>query len=609
MFRYIALVWDVTNEQQSSTAGSLDGRLRALRWRRALLGKGLCVFCADAGSGMLKSLTLANDAGVILGTLFERNRDVDDDSPSRRATPSARGAEAIRASQGRWLIENCWGNYVALLHDPSAGIVRVVKDPSGTLPCFKSSLEDVTILFSHIGDCAELGARRFTIDRTYLRARVLGFNDLEKNPLEGIEQIRRGECVELDPAARPVTRSRRFYWDPFTFLPAQRTIDDPGHAAASMRATVRSCTQALSGGHASLLHRLSGGLDSSIVAGCLGRASTQPRITCYTYFNPHGRSDERPWARLAAEHTGFEHLEYPIVPAEVSFADLVRPRPATEPLPLLAYLMRSTVEHRLAAERKATAVFTGDGGDSGFCSDSFAYAVTDYLRRHGPRIGALRLASDVALRTERSTGAVLLSSIRRWLFGAKMREQIPALLLGSQLVSAQVRDGFAIPQSYPHPWFSQLGHVPWDVIRRLGVLVMSPEFYNVADAAESEPEIVSPLYAQPAVELFLRIPIHVHAEGGRDRGLARRAFAREVPVPILQRQWKDRAPGFHSELLLRNLDLVRELFLDGVLVREGLLDRAAVEAAFAAGPSKIEVLPAEIYRHLDVEVWARYWMR
>jgi asparagine synthase (glutamine-hydrolysing) len=472
-----------------------------------------------------------------------------------------------------------------------------------------TGVEDVTILFSHVGDCVELTGRRFAVDRAYLRARALGLNDLEKNALEGVEQVRRGECVEIDPAARPAIRSRRFYWDPFTFLQAQRTIEDPARAAESMRATVRSCTQALSAGHATLLHRLSGGLDSSIVAGCLGRASTQPRITCYTYFNPDGRSDERPWARLAAEHTGFEHLEYPIVPAEISFADLVRPRPATEPLPLLAYLMRSTVEHRLAAERKATAVFTGDGGDSGFCSDSFPYAVTDYLRRHGPRLAALRLASDVALRTERSTGAVLLSSLRRWLFGAKLTEQLPALLLGSQLVSPQLRDGFALPQTYPHPWFSRLGHVPWDVIRRLGVLVLTPEFYNVTDAAQPEPEIVSPLYAQPALELFLRMPIHVHAEGGRDRGLARRAFAREVPEQILQRQWKDRAPGFHSELLLRNLDRGRELFLDGVLVREGLLDRAAVEAAFAPGPSKTEVLPAEIYRHMDVEVWARYWMR
>ena len=300
------------------------------------------------------------------------------------------------------------------------------------------------------------------------------------------------------PQPSQLVRSRRAYWNPFTFVDPRRAIEDPEQAAAAMRATVRSCTQALSAGHASLLHRLSGGLDSSIVAGCLGRPSTQPRIACYTYFNPDGRSDERQWARLAAEHAGFEHLECPIAPADVPLADLTRPRPATEPLPLLAYLLRSTVEHRLAAQRNATAVFTGDGGDSGFCSDSFPYAVTDYLRRHGPGPAALRLASEVALRTERSTWAVLLTSIRRWLFGAKMSEQLPALLMGSRLVSAQLRDAYAIPESYPHPWFAELRRVPWDLIRRLGMLVSTPEFYNVADAAQPEPEIVSPLYAQPA---------------------------------------------------------------------------------------------------------------
>ncbi|MGH8237061.1 MAG: asparagine synthase-related protein, partial [Steroidobacteraceae bacterium] len=589
-------------------AESLEERLRARRWTPAFVSQGVRVFCADAGSVTLRALPLASHAGVVLGIAFERNRDIDDDSPARRASFSARSSEAILASHGRWLIENCWGNYVALLDDTSSGTLRVLKDPTGTLPCFKTSFEDVTILFSHIGDCIDVGVRGFTVNRAYLRTRMLGFNDFENDALEEVEQVRRGECVELDSRARPIVRSRRFYWDPFTFVQRQGAIEDPEHAAASVHATVRSCTQALSAGHANLLHRLSGGLDSSIVAGCLGRASTQPRITCYTFFNPHGRSDERPWARLAAEHAGFEHLECPIAPAEVAFSELVRTRPATEPLSLLAYLLRSTVEHRLAAERNASAVFTGDGGDSGFCSDSSSYAVTDYLRRHGPRLAALRLAAEVALRTERSTGAVLLSSLRHWLFGANMSEQLPALLMGSQLVSAH-RDGFTIPESYPHPWFSHLDHVPWDVIRRLGALVSTPEFYNVIDAAQPEPEIVSPLYAQPAVELFLRIPIHVHSEGGRDRGLARRAFAREVPAPILQRLWKDRAPGFHSELLLRNLDLVRELFLDGVLVREGLLDRAAVEAALAAGPSKTQVLPVEIYRHLDVEIWARYWMR
>jgi asparagine synthase (glutamine-hydrolysing) len=608
MFRYIALVWNVSSEQQSRTAESLDERLRARRWTPSLTLAGLRVFCVDA-SATLRALPLANDAGVVLGAIFERRRDLDDDSAARRAALSARSCEAILASRGQWLIDNCWGNYVALMRDASSGTVRVLKDPTGTLPCFRTSADGVTVLFAHVGDSVDLGLRRFTVDRACLRARVLGFNDLERNALVEVSQVRRGECIEIDPAAGPVVRSSRFCWDPLAFVREQQAIEDPERAAAAVNATVRSCTQALSGGHSSLLHRLSGGLDSSIVAGCLARASSLPRIACYTYFNPRGRSDERPWALLAAEHTGFEHIECPIEPARVRLADLVRPRPATEPLSLLGYLIRSTVEERLSMERNASAVFTGDGGDSGFCSDSFTYAVTDYLRRHGPRPQALSLASEVALRTERSTWSVLASSTRRWLFGAQMSEQLPALLMGSRLVSPQLRDGFTIPESYPHPWFSQLRRVPWDVIRRLGILLTTPEFYNVTDAARPEPEIVSPLYAQPAVELFLRIPIHVHATGGRDRGLARRAFAREVPESILRREWKDRAPGFHGEVLVRNLDFIRELFLEGVLVREGLLDRAAVEAALAPGPSKTEVLPVEIYRHLEVEIWARYWMR
>src|SRR3954463_6419714 len=82
MFRYIALVWNVTDEQQSRTAESLDARLRARRWTQSLARAGLRVFCADEG-GTLRTLPLANNAGVILGMLFERNRDIDDDAPAR----------------------------------------------------------------------------------------------------------------------------------------------------------------------------------------------------------------------------------------------------------------------------------------------------------------------------------------------------------------------------------------------------------------------------------------------------------------------------------------------------------------------------------------------
>jgi hypothetical protein len=48
--------------------------------------------------------------------------------------------------------------------------------------------------------------------------------------------------------------------------------------------------------------------------------------------------------------------------------------------------------------------------------------------------------------------------------------------------------------------------------------------------------------------------------------------------------------------------------VNGELVNE-CTNCSETEGAIALGPAKTEVLPAEIYRHLDVEVWARYWMR
>ena len=246
--------------------------------------------------------------------------------------------------------------------------------------------------------------RRFSVDRAYLRERVLGFIDLDNDALEQVEQIRRGECVEIDPAARPTLRSRRFYWDPFTFLQPRSVIEDPTHAAASMRATVRSCTQTLSAGHASLLHQTvgrTGFLDHCRLSRSRFDAAADRVLHVLQSAGSFGRAAlgaPRGRAQRASSISSARSL-----PPKYDFADLVRARPATEPLSLLSYMMRSTLDHRLAANARVTALFTGDGGDSGFCSDSFPYAVTDYLRRHGPRLAALRLASEVALRTERST--------------------------------------------------------------------------------------------------------------------------------------------------------------------------------------------------------------
>jgi asparagine synthase (glutamine-hydrolysing) len=608
MFRYLAFAWNVADPQQTQTVERLSRRLAAPPgpWHEVLDTPGLRVFCAGARPTSLRAEVLPNQRGVILGSVFRRHRDLTDASPAPRAEPYPAEAEAIISTRGRWLIDECWGNYVALLADGSGGSTWILKDPTGTLPCLHTLIERVRVIFSSLRDCLQLAPPRFTVNIGYLRSRVAGTPEyLQESSLNEVEHVRRGQCVQLDTSADRAVQSTTTYWAPLDFSERSDAIEDPDFAARAMRATVRSCSHTLAGCHDSILLRLSGGLDSSIIAGCLADAPTRP--TCYTYYNPDGRSDERPWARLAAQHGGYDHIEYPVIPADLHLQALLDLPPLVAPTPALGYLHRSTLEQELANERAATAVFNGDGGDSGFCSDSLAYAVPEYLRRKGIRPAALRLAAQVALRRQQSTWEVLRHGLRVWLLGARMNEHQQLQASISQLAAADLRDDVRAPARFPHHWFDHLTRVPWATIKRVGMLLHPPEFYDVALGQGRPPEVLSPLYSQPAIELLLRIALYCHFEGGRDRGLARRAFAPDVPEPILRRLWKDRGPGFHDELLHRNREFLRQLFLDGVLVRDGMLNRHAVEQAFSTTPSRQAVHSGEIFKQLELELWARQW--
>lgn len=611
MFRYVALIWNAASQQQTDCVQLLSGRVRAIssQWQEVFDHKGMRVFCADVRPGSLEPCLLARNSGVVLGALFERKTDPQDSAPSRKAVLDSEATESIVRSRGEKLVAQYWGDYVALLATENERGRLAIKDPTGNLPCFGTQFRGVTVLFSCVTDCMDLQLPSFTINPAYLSSRLIdGGSSHEHSPLSDVYQVYRGECMEIDPSQEPALISRRFLWTPLQFSESNRLIEEPDAAARAMRATIRSATHTLAGCHDNLLLRLSGGLDSSIINGCLKDAPTQPKVTCYTHFNPRGRSDERPWARLAIGHSGFEHLEQPIVPEHIPLQSSLQMPPSVEPPTVLEFLQRTTVEDQLARVRGSTAVFTGDGGDSGFCSDSISYALSEYLRLHGPGPFAFRLAAQIALLAELSTWTVLARSLRRWRTGSTAVLSKEELLDACKLVNPAMVEAFTPSQRMAHPWFRSDKRVPGGIVRRVGMLVASPHFYSAApDARESAPEIVSPLYSQPVVEVLLRIPIHVHFEGGGDRGLARRAFEQDVPQPILQRRWKDRAPGFHDELIHRNRNFLREFFLDGVLVSEGLLDRAAIEQALSASPNKSQVFPGEIITHMGTEIWARHW--
>jgi asparagine synthase (glutamine-hydrolysing) len=610
MFRYVVLIWAAQDVQQVDAAQACARRLRASssQWQEVLDRPGLRVFCADIRPGSLEPHVMAGRAGIVLGALFACRADLDDDTPAPTCKLDEAHTAAIVDSRGEWLLRNAWGNYVAFVTDPLVGGTLVVKDPCGSLPCFSTPCRGITVVFSSIADCVELGAVSFTVNRRFIERRLYGGEMTQQcDALNEVTQIHRGECIEFAPLQQPAIVGRRFLWNPFDVARSHPPLDDPSQAATVLRNTLRSCTSTLASGHESVLLRLSGGLDSSIVLSCLQATPRRPRLLAYTQYTPNGPMDPRPWARMAIGDSGCEHIEVESTPAAIRLNAILEMAPAAEPFSTLMCLVTAAQEQSLIARQAATATFSGDGGDCAFGSFCIGEAAAAYLRRHGPSSAVVRLAAESASILGQTTWHALKRALQMWITRRSLTNLASLNDEARKLVTEEVvRECEAAPAV--HPWLAGLPHAPWESTSKLGMLLGTPDLYaGQAKPSAAGPEIVAPIYAQPFMELVLRIPADVLFTGGQDRGLARRAFRGDVAQPILNRLWKDRAGDFHDEIIRRNLDWLREIFLDGVLVGEGLLDKAAVERALAPGPVKSHVFPGELLRHLDTEIWARHW--
>lgn len=84
---------------------------------------------------------------------------------------------------------------------------------------------------------------------------------------------------------------------------------------------------------------------------------------------------------------------------------------------------------------------------------------------------------------------------------------------------------------------------------------------------------------QPIIEACLRIPTWVLTYSGVDRGLARKAFLSDLPRDVVRRFSKSTPDEFYRDIYKHNLAYLRDVLLDGVMVREQLLLRNKLEAS------------------------------
>jgi len=173
----------------------------------------------------------------------------------------------------------------------------------------------------------------------------------------GVQRLPPGHCVSHQAGRTDLAR----YWTP-SF---DESAAPPSFAAAKARfreLLSAAVAAQLDGSRPAAF--LSGGTDSSTVAGLIGQVAGRPAATYSIGFEAEGY-DEMEYARLAARHFGTEHHEYYVTPA-----DLVRGIPLmaahhdqpfgnSSALPAYCCALK-------AREDGITHLLAGDGGDEIF---------------------------------------------------------------------------------------------------------------------------------------------------------------------------------------------------------------------------------------------------
>jgi asparagine synthase (glutamine-hydrolysing) len=479
--------------------------------------------------------------------------------------------------RGERCLDDLNGMFALALWDGRDERLYLARDRMGEKPLHYAVLDDGTVVFA--SELRALLAHPRIDARLDLEglARYLAF-DYVPDPhsiLVGVRKLAPGHVL----CARDGRHVVRRYWD-IPFGP-EHDIDAREWSAEIALHFERSVARRLVS-DVPVGCFLSGGIDSSIVAGTAARH--RPGIRTFSVGYDDARHDERPWARIAARHFRTRHEELVVSAAEAGGVLEQLGHLLDEPLADMSFVPLHLLSR--AAKRTVTVALTGDGGDELFAG--YPTMAADWWQGAAARLparilGLLARAADGLP----AWGESLRQFVAATAYHPDARNQV---LIGgipprhaATLLSADARARLGSFEPYADITAVLAACTTDDVTARLIYryckLYLAGQNLVNSDRASMAAglELRAPFLDHTFVELLGRVPSSLKLGGFRAlKGLLKRALGDRLPPDILRRGKQGFGVPFGEWFRRPLAGLVRDVLDPARLRRDGLFDARRV---------------------------------
>jgi asparagine synthase (glutamine-hydrolysing) len=525
---------------------------------------------------------LLAEHSMIIGTLFPRH------GPARPLGSLPHdAAHAIAIGGGAAALTRFWGAWTGIFLE--TGKHRILRDPSGLLPCYYAVTPAATFFASDVDLLLALAEVRPRIDwHAILRHHYTRGLPDAATALVGVRELLPGHSIVVPDGQL----DQRTDWTPWQHVVVRQ--DGPGAAAAErLRRLIFHTVDSWAATCARPLVSVSGGLDSSVVAACLARSNRDVR--CITLYTDDPAGDERRYARALCAHLGLPLTECHYAVDEIDIDSPVSPH---LPRPVGRTLIQAYERAHLDVARSdgADAFITGNGGDNVFGYSQSAAAIIDRYLVHGLTPGLATTLLDVCRQTGCGPGEALRAA---WRTRRRRRYRWPCSTMFLD------REACLATQEAAHPWLdAPSGSLPGKAAHIAALLRVH---HNLEPGRSAFAPVLTPLVSQPLIEACLAIPSWEWRSGGRDRAVVRHAFVADLPASIVSRRTKGGPDGVSAAILRQHREQIRSRLLEGNLARHRIVDREAIDLRFRSDMPFTGEEQVRMFDLLDTEAWTRAW--